>query len=70
MEGMNQRLYSDTSANFHTAEEIRNMNLPSVKSRNSRLNMVSHRIIKTLVHSFHRDHATLRFKASAEEGEI
>ena len=43
-----ERLYSDTTADFHTAGQIRNMDAPLIRPFNSRLNMVSHRIIKTL----------------------
>ncbi len=44
MEGMNQRLSSDTSEDFHISKFIINRGPFSVSYSNSRMNMVSHRI--------------------------
>jgi len=50
---MTQRLYSDTADDFHTAEQINNMDALPLQFCNSRLNRVSNLIIKTLCHTLH-----------------
>jgi hypothetical protein len=45
---MNQRLTSDTIADFHSNKQIKNVYAHFVNGCNWRLNTVSHRICKTL----------------------
>jgi hypothetical protein len=62
---MRQRLYGDTFVDFHIRKFIINRNARFVDSCNSRMNMVSHRIIKTLGRSSCPDYTMIRKLANS-----